>query len=159
MLYHCTALANIELHHQLCAKGEENWCKWQVSKITNAQYMPKINIPKWIHGKIRPIFLDLSKDELLAKCLHEETQNNNESLNNMIWARCPKNVFVTKTVLQLGVNSAVIEFNEGATGVIRVLEKVGIDIGKETVGGTAKKKTKKTTRIKRMNLKTLESTK
>ena len=52
--------------------------------------MPKINIPKWIHDEIRPIFLDLSKDELLAKCLHGEAQNNNESLNNMIWAKCPK---------------------------------------------------------------------
>ena len=104
--------------------------------------MPKINIPKWIYDEIRPIFLDLSKDELLAKYLHGETQNNNESLNNMLWAKCPKNVFVTKPVLQLGVNSAVIEFNEGANGVIRVFEKLGINIGKETVGGTAKKKKK-----------------
>ena len=61
--------------------------------------MPKINILKWIHDKIRPIFLDLSKYELLAKCLHGETQNNNESLNNMIWVKYPKNVFVTKPVL------------------------------------------------------------
>ena len=74
-----------------------------------------------------------------------------EYLNNMIWAKCPKNVFVTKQVWQLGGNSAVIEFNEGANGVIRVLEKLGIDIGKETVGGTAKKKK---TRIKKMHLKT-----
>ena len=140
VLYHCTALANEELCHQFCPKGKENWCKWQVSKITNAQYVPKINIPKWIYDEILPIFLDLSKDELLAKYLYGETQNNNESLNNMLWAKCPKNVFVTKPVLQLGVNSAVIEFNEGANGVIRVFEKLGIDIGKETVGGTAKKK-------------------
>ena len=90
VLYHCTALANEELRHRFCPKGEESWCKWQVSKNTNAQYVPKINIPKWIHDEIRPIFLDLSKDELLAKCLHGETQNNNESLNNMIWAKCPK---------------------------------------------------------------------
>ena len=77
--------------------------------------------------------------ELLAKCLHGETQNSNESLSNMIWAKCPRNVFVTKPVLQLGVNSAVIEFNEGTNGVIRVLEELGIDIDKETVGNTAKK--------------------
>ena len=54
------------------------------------------------------------------------------------------------------MNSAVIEFNEGANGVIRVLEKLGIDIGKETVGGTAKKNK---TRIKKIKLKTLDSTK
>ena len=54
------------------------------------------------------------------------------------------------------MNSAVIEFIEGANGVIRVSEKLGIGIGKETVGGTAKKKQ---TQIKKMNLKTLDSTK
>ena len=101
--------------------------------------MLEINIPKWIHDEFCPILLHLSKDELLAKCLHGETQNSNESVNNMIWAKCQKNVFVTKSVWQLGVNSAVIEFNEGANGVIRVLEKLGIDIDKETVGGTVKK--------------------
>ena len=30
VLYHCTALANEELRHQFCPKGEESWCKWQV---------------------------------------------------------------------------------------------------------------------------------
>ena len=93
---------------------------------------------------------------MLAKCLHGETQNNNESWNNMIWAKCPKNVFVTKPLLQLGVNSAVIGLNEGGNGAIRVLEKLGIDIGKETVGGTARKNK---IEIKKMNLKTGDSTK
>ena len=54
------------------------------------------------------------------------------------------------------MKSAVVEFNEGANGVIRVFEKLGIDIGKETVGSTVKKNK---TRIKKMNLKTLDSTK
>ena len=93
---------------------------------------------------------------MLAKCLHGETQNNNESWNNMIWAKCPKNVFVTKPLLQLGVNSAVIGLNEGGNCAIRVLEKLGIDIGKETVGGTARKNK---IEIKKMNLKTGDSTK
>ena len=58
--------------------------------------------------------------------------------------------------MQLGVNSAVIGLNEAGNGVMRVLEKLGIDIGKETVGGTARKNK---TKIKKMNLKTLDSTK
>ena len=74
----------------------------------------------------------------------------------MIWAKCPKNVFVTKPLLQLGVNSAVIGLNEGGNCAIRVLEKLGIDIGKETVGGTARKNK---IEIKKMNLKTGDSTK
>ena len=27
VLYHCTALANEELRHQFCPKGEKSWCK------------------------------------------------------------------------------------------------------------------------------------
>ena len=54
------------------------------------------------------------------------------------------------------MNSVVIGLNEAGNGVIRVLEKLGIDIGKETVGGTARKNK---TKIKKMNLKTLDSTK
>ena len=37
--------------------------------------------------KIKPIFEDLSKDELLQRCLHGRTQNANESFNGMIWER------------------------------------------------------------------------
>ena len=35
---------------------------------------------KWIKGLIMPIITDLQADELLQKCLHGETQNNNEGL-------------------------------------------------------------------------------
>ena len=40
----------------------------------------------------------------------------------MIWLKCPKNVFVSRDILEMGVNSAVIEFDEGATGVENVLK-------------------------------------
>ena len=31
-----------------------------------------------------PIFTDLTSENLLSKCLHGQTQNNNESLNGLI---------------------------------------------------------------------------
>ena len=37
----------------------------------------------------------------------------------MIWSRCPKNIFIHKGSFELGVNSAVLYFNEGAAGVQR----------------------------------------
>ena len=67
----------------------------------------------WIHELLKPIFTDLSSDELLKKCLHGKAQNANEALNNIIWTKCPKNVYVEKDVLESSVNSAVLEFNEG----------------------------------------------
>ena len=47
------------------------------------------------------------------KCLDGKTQNNNESINNLIWKICPKDVYVGRTVLEIGTASAVINFNEG----------------------------------------------
>ena len=60
-----------------------------------------------IFDVIKPIFLDLRKDTLLVKCLHGKTQNANEALNNLIWTKCPKNVYAEKEVLEMGVSSAI----------------------------------------------------
>ena len=50
----------------------------------------------------------MSDDSLLSKCLDGKTQNQNESLNGMIWERVPKGTFVGSEVLQLGVYDAVM---------------------------------------------------
>ena len=106
--------ADDEYRHRFCPTGESSWYKWQKDKSTGKKtYRNKTNIPKWIHDIIRPIFEELSGDELLSKCLHGKTQNANEALNNIIWTKCPKSVFVERIVLEIGVNSAVSEFNEG----------------------------------------------
>ena len=73
--------------------------------------------------------MDLSNYELLKKCLHGKTRNNNESINNLIWKRCPKDVYVGRTVLEIGAASAVISFNEGFQGMLKVFKELGINPG------------------------------
>ena len=58
-------------------------------------------------------------------------QNNNESINNIIWNRCLKAVYVGKTTLSMGgggggrgVASAVISFNDGNCGILDVIKKM-----------------------------------
>ena len=63
---------------------------------------------------IKPVFLDLSKDTLLVKCFHGKTQNANEALNNLIWTKCPKNVYVEREDLEMGVCSVIINFDDEA---------------------------------------------
>ena len=70
--------------------------------------------------------------KLLSQCLHDKTQNNNESLNGLIWKRCPKDVFVGRTTLELGVASAIISFNDGLGGVVKVFSELNISPGKYT---------------------------
>ena len=69
----------------------------------------------------------MSDDNLLQKCLHGKTQNNNEPLNGLIWKRCPKDVFVRRVTLDLGVASAVIAFNDGLSRIIELFNKFNIN--------------------------------
>ena len=74
-----------------------------------------------------PIFTDLKNETLLSKCLHGQTQNNNESLNALIWKRCPKDFFIGKKVLEISMNSAIIAFNDGSTALEKVISAGGIE--------------------------------
>ena len=78
---------------------------------------------------VAPIFSHkvLGREALLSKCLHGETQNVNESMNNLIWTRCPKRIYVGNFVLKIAVASAVICYNDGIQGKLPVLTKLGID--------------------------------
>ena len=37
-------------------------------------------------------------------------------LINLIWTKCPKNTFVERPIIEMGVNSAVVDYNEGLYG-------------------------------------------
>ena len=71
----------------------------------------------------------LSSDDLLNKCFHGNTQNNNEYLNNIIWKRCPKDTFVSRQVIEMGVSSAVISFTSGNQGMLVILNDVNLFTG------------------------------
>ena len=134
VLLRCSENSDEASRHCFCPQNKESWCKWQKDIITGkSTYKANINLPKWIHDILRPIFQDLSSDELLSKCLHGKTQNANEALNNLIWNKCPKNVFVQQYVLQCSVNSAIIEFKEGPNGIHDFLKTLGIVAGKQNV--------------------------
>ena len=84
-------------------------------------------------------------DSILKKCLHGQTQNCNEGLNNIIWSRCPKNVYVKTDVLEMGVNSAILSFNEGSSGIYRVLKHLNLEFGKNMITRSVKKRPKAVT--------------
>ena len=75
---------------------------------------------------IKPIFSheDLGADTLLKRCLHGQTQNPNEAFNNCIWRKAPKYTFVARRTLEVGVASAVIHFNDGGYGILKVIDSL-----------------------------------
>ena len=88
--------------------------------------------------------------------MHGETQNVNESLNNLIWTKCPKQVYVGNSTLKMSVASAVINYNDGATRLLPVLIKLGVNCGFYTTAGS---KSKDIHRIKQSNHITEDSVK
>ena len=53
------------------------------------------------------------------------TQNNNKSLNTLIWKKCPKDVHISRNIIEIGVASAVLEFDNGTQGIRKLYENVG----------------------------------
>ena len=98
---------------------------------------------------ILPITQDLQADELLKKCLHGETQNGNEALDSIIWSHVPKKNFVAKKLVEMGVHSAVIHYNDSINGVLNVRKYYGM-IGSITC---EKSVLANIARVKRMNIK------
>ena len=87
---YCITLPMIQIVKNVIAFAPHrpgSWCKYQKYKITGEEtYKQKINIDPAVSKLIAPVFLynDLGSETLLSKCLHGETQNVNESLNNLI---------------------------------------------------------------------------
>ena len=107
VLFHCPEAADLETHHQMCPQTGDSWSKYQSEKLYNTNTNEaKPGIPAIIRETIRSVFISLRDEKLLGKCLHGKTQNNKESLNGLIWKSCPKDVFVGRTTLELGVASA-----------------------------------------------------
>ena len=93
-------------------------------------YKPSTSLPASIKREIQKMFQDLSSDELLSRCLEGTTQNPNEAFNQLVWQRCPKQTFVSKNVLESGVYSSVLTYNDGFISLGNVFRKLDIKPGK-----------------------------
>ena len=77
---------SVESQHSYCPKGDKTWCKYHKDKIFNRN----------IYDRSKCFTICVSRR---ASCQHGLTQNQNESINNMIWSKFPKRVYVAKADL------------------------------------------------------------
>ena len=121
--------------HQLCPPPPDTWCKYRKAEALGClkEYKHKHSLPFAVMEAIKPVYRDLSNTDLLKKCLHGKTQNVNEGFNNIVWCRVPKNVFVGYKTLKLGVSDAVITWNDGNIGRVKVLRALGMKSGENTM--------------------------
>ena len=130
-LYH-TASTDEKPQHQFCPKGQDTWCKFHQAAQKGETYHHAKPLPEAVFEVVKPVYERLTQDKLLEGCLGGFTQNSCESLNHLIWARCPKSLASGRNHLDAASAGAVIVFNEGKQALCEVFQKLGISPGRNT---------------------------
>lgn len=62
--------------HDYCPPGEDSWCSWQCAKATNSleSYTHKPPLNEVVFNAIKPVYENLSRDDLLNRCLDGYSQ-------------------------------------------------------------------------------------
>lgn len=129
--YHCSS-SDDDPQHDNCPEGEESWCKWRKAEalglLDNFKH-DRQPLDSRVQEVIKPIYKDLSADDLLNRCLGAETQNSNESLNSLIWTFAPKTLHSGPKVVEIATFLATVIFNDGFQGVLKTMETLGLKVG------------------------------
>ncbi|GBN33809.1 hypothetical protein AVEN_128334-1 [Araneus ventricosus] len=112
--------------------GSDSWCGFNRSLVSGEKHIHKHSLPEPVLLAAKKVFRELADKKLLSKCIHGQTQDPNESFNNCVWERIPKNTFVGINTLKIGVMDTVLFFNEGAYSRTEVLKNLGSTPGKNT---------------------------
>ncbi|XP_025992970.1 uncharacterized protein LOC105198260 isoform X1 [Solenopsis invicta] len=129
--YYHQQLTDDNPQHDMCMSGENSWCPYQkalaITGVENFQhnYTP---LPENVIQAIKPIYEDLSKDELLERCLGGFTQNANESLNQLIW-RIAKKLSGSKQIVEFAAYVAACTFNESVGAFLIFLSDMNVSFG------------------------------
>ncbi|XP_032681250.1 uncharacterized protein LOC116848839 [Odontomachus brunneus] len=119
-------------HHERCPEGFTSWCAWRKAEAAgtlNTFTHDKIPLNDEVLNVIRPIYEDLTTDDLLQRCLGSFTQHNNESLNSLIWTIVPKHLHCGKKTVEVATFLAVCLFNEGFHTILKIMDVMGLQIG------------------------------
>ncbi|GBM33098.1 hypothetical protein AVEN_240736-1 [Araneus ventricosus] len=120
--------------HKQCPEGSDSWCKYQRPISVGKNFKDSnAGLPKSIMNIIKRTYMKLCDQKLLEKCLHGKTQNAYESFSNVLWTILPKNTYVELQTLSLGSSIAVLLVNDGFSGIIGVLNELGITPGHYTL--------------------------
>ena len=125
----CDSLSLVQ-QHIYCPKHSGTWCKyWQEKLYGNGSYDDNSRLPSVFREELRPLFDRLSNPELLGHCYKGLTQNQNESINSVLWSLCNKRTFCSFNTLSLCVTESILKFNYGASTRISLLKEMGCGIG------------------------------
>ncbi|XP_066596972.1 uncharacterized protein [Prorops nasuta] len=120
--------------HDRCPIGKDSWCSWQKASATNnlGSYEHKPAMSVDVYEAIKPVYEELSNDNLLTRCIGGYTQNRNESFNSTVWALAPKSISSGKIILDIATNIAVCVYNNGFASILHMILTMGMKIGQNS---------------------------
>lgn len=127
ILCHCGS-TDKKHNHKKCPQGEKSWCFFNKAlaqgkkPISHKKGLSTALTPHIIE-KMMPTFQRLASDNLLKRCTKGKTQNANESIHQMIWAKCPKTIKASKQRVDMAASDAVMEFNRGLAASVSQMQK------------------------------------
>ena len=122
-LYHSMKLRNKE-RHKYCPNN--SWCRYnkKIPCPDKPHHLDPV-FEKYLH----PIYERLSDPALLSRCLPGFTQNANESINSLVWIRCPKHKWHGRKRILLATASVTLQFSAGATAKHKVMARAWLAVG------------------------------
>ena len=124
---------SLKKQHQYCPKSNDTWCKyWKDKNNSTNFYSEDTRLPEVFIEELNPIFIRLSNNELLSRCLRGITQNQNEAANGMLWSKCPKTKFCGARRVRIAAAQTIAAFNTGAASQAVALDLCGVSPGMNT---------------------------
>ncbi|GBM83000.1 hypothetical protein AVEN_72118-1 [Araneus ventricosus] len=105
--------------------GSDSWCGFNKRLVSGGKYIHKHSLSEPVLLATKKVFRELADKKLLSKCIHGQTENPNESFNNCVWERIPKNTFVSINILKIRIMDAMLYFNDGVYSRTEVLKNLG----------------------------------
>ena len=122
-LPHCMSTDETPLH----TRCNPTWCWYRRAEDNGETPKAANDLSCKVGQKLLPIYHRMSSDSLLQRMQHGGTQNANECLKSVIWARCPKTVFVGKNRVEAAASMAISSFNEGASAMLNVMANLWLE--------------------------------
>lgn len=117
--------------HEYCPIGADSWCKYNSTQALGTSYKHPAPLHSDVAKHILPVYENLSREDLLERCLGGYIQNSNESFNSTIWKLCPKHLHSSTKSIETCSFIAAAVFNEGYSNILKIMKVLELTIGVE----------------------------
>lgn len=112
--------------HEKYPAGVDSWCKYHSSQVLGTPYDHPAPLHPDVAKNILPIYEDLSRKDLLERCLGGHTQSANGSFNSTVWKLCPKHLHSGTKIIETPAYIAAGLFNEGYSSILKIIKTLDV---------------------------------